>query len=107
MAAGEGVGGVDVAIAGAAEDGGVRLASDGSGSLLAHLAHPHALVLHHRRRYLGGGIVQLGVASHAHETGVGAAEEQRRGGLAVAAGFRRHIPYCGKTLRLDSSAATV
>ena len=78
MAAGEGIGGVDVAVARDAECGGVGLARDVSGSLLADLAHPDACVA--GGELVGG--VDLGVAWDAQEGGVCPAEECRRRGFA-------------------------
>lgn len=44
VAAGEGVGGVDLGVAGCAECGGVGAAGELGRGGRAHLAHPHALV---------------------------------------------------------------
>jgi len=61
VAAGEGVGRVDVAVAGEAEHGGVGLAGDVRGRLLADLAERYAWVA--RGELVGG--VDLGVACSA------------------------------------------
>ncbi|GER34407.1 arginine/serine-rich zinc knuckle-containing protein 33, partial [Striga asiatica] len=88
VAAGEGVGGVDVAVAGGAEGGGVGLAGDGGGGLLADLADPDARVA--GRELVGG--VDVGVAGEAEEGGVGAAEHGGRRRLARVADLRRQAP---------------
>lgn len=71
MAAGEGVGGVDVVVAGEAEDRSVGLAGDVSGGLLADFAEGDA-------RVAGGelvGGVDFGVAGETEEGRVRAAEQ--------------------------------
>ena len=90
MAASEGVGGVDVAVARDAEGGGVGLTGDASRSLLADLAHPDALVA--GRQLVGA--VDLGVASYAEEGGVGSTEENGGGGFAGVAGLGGEGPSC-------------
>lgn len=88
VAAGEGIGGVDVGVARHAEGGGVGSARDTSRSLLADLAHPDALVA--RSQLVGA--VDLGVATHAEEGRVGSAEELSRGSLARVTGSSRYGP---------------
>lgn len=61
VAAGEGVGGVDVTVAGEAEHGGVSLAGDVRGRLLAYLAERNAWVA--RGELVGS--VDLGIAGAA------------------------------------------
>lgn len=78
VAAGEGIGRVDVAVAGEAERGGVGLAGDVRGRLLAYLAERYARVA--RGELVGG--VDLRVAGSAEEGGVRAAVQGGGGGLA-------------------------
>ncbi|GAB2291498.1 hypothetical protein Dimus_025752 [Dionaea muscipula] len=88
VAASERVGGVDVVVAGDAEGGGVSLAGDSGGSLLADLAHPDSVVA--GGELVGG--VDLGVAGAAEEGGIGTAEEEGRRSVAGIAGFSRQPP---------------
>lgn len=88
VAAGEGIGGVDVGVTRDAEGGGVGSASDAGRSLLADLAHPDALVA--RSQLVGA--VDLGVAAHAEKGRVGSAEELSRGSLARVTGSSRYGP---------------
>lgn len=84
MAAGEGVGGVDVGIAGGAEGGSVGFADDDGGGSLTDLAEPSASVA-------GGqavGAVNGGIAGAAEEGSVGAAVEDSGGEAAGVAGLR-------------------
>ena len=86
MAGGEGVGGVNIAVAGETERSGVGLAGDVSGGLLADLAEGDA-------RVAGGelvGGVDLGVARGAEEGGVRAAVEGGGGGFARIAELGSH-----------------
>ena len=88
VAASEGISGMDVGVARDAQHGGVGLARNGGGSLLADLTHPDALVP-------GGelvGAVDFAVAGAAEEGGVRAAEEYCRRALAGVAPPRRHTP---------------
>jgi hypothetical protein len=86
MAASEGISGVDVAVAGEAESGGISLAGDVSGSLLADLAEGDARVT--GGEFVGG--VDLGVAGGAEEGGVRAAVEGGGGGFAGVAELGSH-----------------
>ena len=88
MAASEWVSGVDIAVTGNAESGGVGFASEARRSLFTDLTHPHARVA--GRELVGG--VNLGVASDTEEGGVGSAEEARRRGFAGVAEGDRHGP---------------
>lgn len=88
VAAGEGVGGVDVGVARDAEGSRVGSARDAGRSLLADLAHPDSLVA--RSQLVGA--VDLGVAADAEERRVGSAEELSRGRLARVARASRHHP---------------
>lgn len=71
MAAGQGIGRVDIAVASDAERGGVRLASEAGGCLLAHFAHPHPLVA--RPEFASG--MHFGITPHAEKSRIRAAEE--------------------------------
>lgn len=86
MLLGHRIGGVDVAVAREAEGGGVGLASDVGGGLLADLANNHPGVA-------GGqpvGSVDPHIAAHAQEGRVWAAEKRRRGRFTRVAELRRH-----------------
>lgn len=82
VAARERVGRVDVGVARDAEGRSVGLARDGRRSLLADLAHPHALVPR----------VELGVAGQTEENRVDSAEKRCRAGLARVAKLGCHAP---------------
>jgi len=75
VAAGEGVGGVDIAIAGKAERGGVGFTGHMRGRLLAHLAEHDARVA--RCELVGG--MNLRVTGAAEEGRVGAAVQGSSG----------------------------
>lgn len=82
VAAGEGIDGVGIGVAGGAKGGSVGIAGDGGRSLIADLTEPDTWVAR------AGEGVELGVAAKAEEDGVVAAEEGGGGGLAgVAEGF--------------------
>ena len=87
VAAGEGVGGVDVGVAGGAEGGGVGLAEERRRGALARLAHPHALVPRERD-------VEASVARGAEKGGVGAAEDGGGDGAARVAHARPRGRCC-------------
>jgi len=98
VAAREGVGRVDVWVARDTESGGVSLARDSRGGLLADLAHPDALVA--RRQLVGA--VNLGVASDAEKSGIGAAEKRRRSQFAGVTWLWRHGPAAPEPLQASS-----
>ena len=83
---GEGVGGVNIVVAGDAERSGVVLIGDMSGGLLVDLAEGYA-------RVVGGelvGSMDLGVTRGAEEGGVGATVEAGSGRLAGIAELGSH-----------------
>ena len=104
VAASEGIGGVDIAVASDAEGGSVGLAGDMSWSVLADLAYPDPGVA--GGELVGG--VDLGITADTQKGGVGAAEKSGRSRFTGVAELGRHpLPAFQFTNHLPPFLTTV